>query len=132
MTEPLIAGMPPDTWLTLLLICAIIAAAGAVGLRRLQQRRLDDTEGRFPLCGVTLIAGPLVGLILGGISYAIAPEDWEPIDLREQFANIMMFSIGAGSLVAVVVLLIVDLPKYRRHDTSAEFDTLKTEAEAHD
>jgi hypothetical protein len=118
--------MPPNAWLVLLLICTIIAAAGAMGLSRLQQRRHGGTGRQFPLSGVTLITGPLVGLVLGAISYVIAPNDWEPIDVREQFETIMTFSTGAGCLVAVIILLIVDLP--RRHRLrSVDSDDLTTD-----
>ncbi len=118
--NPIVASMPAKAWLALLLACAVVVGVGLAVLRVLQQRHHEHSGRQFPLCGVSFVTGPLVGLLLFAIAFMTAPDDWESIDLRNLFNAIMIFSTDAGSLVAVVVLLVVDLPRYRRFDPAVD------------
>ena len=120
--------MPAEAWLVLLLACAVVVGVGSTVLRVLQQRHQGHPGRQFPLCGVSFITGPLVGLLLFAIAFMTVPDDWESIDLRNLFNAIMILSTGAGSLVAVVVLLVVDLPRYRRFDLAVDCQTRNDDA----
>ena len=128
MNPQLLSSMPADAWRVLIAVCLVIASVGAIGLRLLRQSSRSDVEHRWPLCSLSLLMGPLVGLVFGGIAYVTAPDDWESCDVRDLIFGIMTLSVVAGIVASIAILLIVDLPQRLLHNRSVSAEASSDDA----